>query len=76
VFGERVLISVQNPLVLDSGTEPQPDLVLLRPREDDYELSLPTGEDAYLVVEVADTTVVYDTTRKARAYARGGVPSL
>jgi Uma2 family endonuclease len=76
LFGERALISVQNPLVLDSGTEPQPDLVLLRPREDDYELSLPTGQDAYLVVEVADTTVVYDTTRKARAYARSGVPSL
>jgi Uma2 family endonuclease len=76
LFGERALISVQNPLVLDSGTEPQPDLVLLRPREDDYELSLPTGQDAYLVVEVADTTVVYDTTRKARAYAPAGVPSL
>jgi Uma2 family endonuclease len=70
LFGERALISVQNPLVLDSGTEPRPDLVLLRP------LSLPTGQDAYLVVEVADTTVVYDTTRKARAYAPAGVPSL
>lgn len=76
VFGERVLISVQNPLVLDPATEPQPDLVLLRPREDDYEHSLPTGSDAYLVVEVADTTVVYDSTRKARAYARAGVPWL
>ena len=31
VFGERVLISAQNPLVLDSGTEPQPDLVLAAP---------------------------------------------
>jgi Uma2 family endonuclease len=74
VLGDRALISVQNPLVLDPAAEPQPDLVLLRPREDDYEAGLPTGADALLVVEVADTTLGYDTTRKARAYARGGVP--
>src|SRR5258708_37040836 len=68
VFGERVLISVQNPLVLDSGTEPQPDLVLLRLREDDYELSFPTGQDAYLVVEVADNDPIdgsYSVRRNA-----------
>jgi Uma2 family endonuclease len=76
LFAERVLISVQNPLVLDPTAEPEPDLVLLRPRQDDYELSLPTGTDAYLVVEVAETTLAYDSTRKARAYARGGVPAL
>jgi Uma2 family endonuclease len=74
VLGDRALISVQNPLVLDPVGQPQPDLVLLRPRDDDYEAGLPTGADAFLVVEVADTTLSYDTTRKARAYARGGVP--
>lgn len=75
-FGDRVLLSVQNPVVLDPRAEPQPDLVLLRPRADDYAAALPAGTDAYLVVEVADTTFSYDTTRKARAYARGGVPVL
>ena len=74
VLGDRALISVQNPLVLDPTGEPQPDLVLLRGRDDDYEAALPTGADALLVVEVADTTLGYDTTRKSRAYARGGVP--
>ena len=32
VLGDRALISVPNPLVLDPAGEPQPDLVLLRPR--------------------------------------------
>jgi Uma2 family endonuclease len=73
LLANRVLISVQNPLVLDQHAEPQPDLVLLRPRADDYERALPAGADAYLVVEVADTTLAYDTGRKVRAYARGGV---
>ena len=76
VVGGRALISVQNPLVLGPAAEPQPDLVLLHPRTDDYEAGLPTGADVFLVVEVADTTVDYDTTRKAMAYARGGVPAL
>lgn len=76
LFADRVLLSVQNPIVLDPVSEPQPDLVLLRPREDDYYSSLPTGSDAYLVVEVADTTLVYDSTRKARAYARSNVALL
>ena len=73
VVGDRALISVQNPIVLDPLAEPQPDMVLLRPREDDYEGALPAGTDTYLVVEVSDTTLRYDTTRKVRAYARGGI---
>ncbi len=76
VFGDRALISVQNPIVLNPHAEPQPDVVLLRPRDDDYERALPAGTDTYLVVEVSDTTLRYDTTRKVRAYARGGVPAL
>ena len=31
------ILSVQNPLHLDDHNEPQPDLLLLRPREDFYE---------------------------------------
>ena len=40
------------------------DLGPVRPRDDDYEAALPTGADALLVVEVADTTLGYDTPRK------------
>src|SRR6266571_5332978 len=76
VLGDRALISVQNPIVLDTQAEPQPDLVLLRPRAGDYEDALPAGTDTFLVVEVADTTLHYDTTRKVRAYARGGIGAV
>ena len=76
MFGDRVLLSVQNPIVLDPHAEPQPDLVLLRPRAGDYEDALPTGIDTYLVVEVSDTTFDYDTMRKVPAYARGGIRAV
>ena len=34
-----VLVSVQSPLRLDAYNEPEPDLMLLRPRPDDYRAS-------------------------------------
>jgi Uma2 family endonuclease len=49
-----VLVSVQNPLRLDSHNEPQPDFVVLAPRPDAYAASHPGATDALLVVEVSD----------------------
>ena len=41
----HVLTSVQNPLRLDAYNEPEPDLMLLRPRADDYQASHPSAAD-------------------------------
>ena len=30
------MLSVQNPVRLDDGSEPEPDVAVLRPRADDY----------------------------------------
>jgi Uma2 family endonuclease len=52
------------------GTEPQPDVAVIPgPRRRDAH---PT--QAALLVEVADTTLFYDTTTKAQLYAEAGVP--
>ncbi len=40
-LGNRVIVSVQNPVELDNNSEPEPDLVLLRSREDFYESAHP-----------------------------------
>ena len=67
-------IRVQNPVHLDGYGEPEPDLLLLRPRADSYTSSHPTPEDVLLVVEVADTSAAYDREVKAPLYARFGLP--
>lgn len=72
-FGRRALVSIQNALIVDDWSEPQPDVVVLRPRADDYEQQKPTSADVLLVVEVADTTLRHDT-RKLGLYARTGIP--
>jgi Uma2 family endonuclease len=74
--GARALVSVQNPLVLDDYSEPEPDIVLLKPRADFYKSALPRPEDVLLLVEVADTTLRYDREVKIPLYGRNGVPEV
>jgi Uma2 family endonuclease len=69
----RAIVSVQGPLVMDDGTELYPDLSLLKYREDRYRKVNPTGKDVYLVVEVADSSLAYDTRTKLAKYARAGI---
>lgn len=70
------MVFVQSPLVLGERSAPQPDVMLLRPRADEYYNSLPVASDALLVVEVADTTLEYDLKIKRPLYARAGVAEL
>ncbi len=75
-LGRRVIVRVQNPIQLDEHSEPQPDIALLKRREDFYEDALPTPADVLLVVEVADTSVEYDRKLKLPIYARAGVAEV
>jgi Uma2 family endonuclease len=72
----KVLISVQNPLRLNKYNEPQPDIVVLKWREDYYASKLHTPEDTLLVLEVSDTTVRYDTKVKLPIYAANGISEV
>ena len=53
---------------------PEPDLSVLAEIRDDYGKRHPRGDELLLAIEVADTTVRYDTTMKRDLYARAGVP--
>ena len=72
--GEHVIVRVQNPIRLGERSEPQPDVTLLRFREDFYASSHPGPEDVLLVVEVAETSAEYDRRVKVPLYARFGIP--
>jgi Uma2 family endonuclease len=74
--GDRAVVHVRNPVGLDRHSEPQPDLMLLKPRPDFYGTAHPTPEDALLLVEVADTSLERDRGRKLPLYARTGVPEV
>ena len=72
-LGPRVIVRVQNPIVIGRHSEPQPDLVLLRPRDDFYAARHPGPDDVLWLIEVADTSGQFDRMTKFPLYARGGI---
>lgn len=72
-LGRRIIVGVQNPILLNDLTEPLPDITLLKPRPDYYRQSHPVPVDVLLLIEVADTTVRQDRHVKGPLYARSGV---
>ena len=75
-FRRKAIVRVQSPIVLNDYAEPQPDVALLRRRDDFYERALPAPGDVLLIVEVADTTLEYDRQIKVPLYARAAVPEV
>ena len=69
----RWIVAVQDPVRLSPESEPQPDLMLVRPAADFYADRHPQPEDVFLLVEVAETTVRYDGDRKIPAYGKAGI---
>ena len=46
--GARAIVSVQDPIILGEYSEPEPDLALIRPRDDFYALALPRADEVLL----------------------------
>ncbi|CAK0768276.1 putative restriction endonuclease domain-containing protein [Gammaproteobacteria bacterium] len=72
-LADRALVVCQGPLALPDS-EPQPDLMVLR--LEDYRRRLPEPADVLWLIEVADTSISHDRTRKLPLYARHGIPEV
>ena len=76
-LGDRAIVSIQNPVQFaQEDTELQPDVTLLRPRDDFYTSRHPEAPDVLLLIEVADTTLRLDRRVKIPLYARVGVQEV
>ena len=73
---EAALVNVQSPLRLDAFNEPEPDVMILRPRAGGYRASHPTAADVLLLVEVSETSLAYDRGVKLALYAKFGAPEV
>lgn len=71
-LGNRVVFSAQHPIRLDDFSEPEPDVALLIPPIENYDLRHPTPNDIYLVLEISDTSLEKDRA-KATSYGRNGI---
>jgi len=69
--GEHALVSVQSSISLPPDSEPEPDFAVLQPQW--QPTALPGAKDTLLVIEVAESSLVYDRDVKTKLYARHGI---
>jgi Uma2 family endonuclease len=74
-LGRRAMKRIQDPITL-ADSEPQPDVAVVRWRDDFYLAGHPTPSDIYWVIEVADTTITYDRGVKVPLYLQAGIPEV
>lgn len=72
----RAVIGVQDPVRLNDHSEPEPDISVMKPRDDDYAAAHPTPDDVTLLIEVADTSRRLDRDVKIPLYAASRIPEI
>ena len=65
----RARVRIRQPFVVADDSEPEPDLAVVPPGQ----YADRHADNAYLVVEVAETSLAYDRDTKASLYAAAGV---
>lgn len=70
-FGPGWDVRSQMPFALDDDSEPEPDVLVVPGDTRDYTASHPS--QCALLVEVADSSLLFDRRKKAILYARAGV---
>jgi len=75
-LSEDYIVNAQNPISLSDRSEPEPDISVLRYRDDFYKRSHPQAEDVHLLIEVADTSLDKDQKVKLPLYAAAGIPEV
>ncbi|MDQ7062937.1 MAG: Uma2 family endonuclease, partial [candidate division KSB1 bacterium] len=76
VAQKKVIVSPQNPIHLDRLSEPQPDLALLKYRDDPYSDRHPKPEDIFLLIEISESSLTMDRGFKVQLYARAGIKEI
>jgi Uma2 family endonuclease len=71
--GDRAIVGVHGSIRLGEYDEPQPDIYLLRPKDDFYASGHAGPSDILLIVEMADSSLEYDRTVKLQLYAETGI---
>jgi Uma2 family endonuclease len=67
-------IRMQLPVTLKPKSEPEPDIAVVRIDPNEYGDRHPAPDEIFLIIEVADSTLLGDRQQKAPIYAKAGIP--
>lgn len=73
VYRKRAIVNSGNPVGLGNHSEPQPDVTVIRWRDDRYATAHPEAKDVLLLIEVSDSSRSFDLGRKHDLYAKQDV---
>jgi Uma2 family endonuclease len=73
LVGDRATLRGQQPITLSNNSEPEPDRVIAKNRDDDYLANHPSPSDILLLIEIADSSLKYDQETKLSIYAEAGI---
>lgn len=71
---DLAIIRVQSSIQASANSQPEPDITVLKNRSDFYVHTTPTGEDIFLVIEIAKTSFARDKALKGPLYAETQIP--
>ena len=72
--GNLFTVLIQATVRLSERSAPEPDLALVKFREDDYSFAHAVPDDVLLIVEVADSSLNYDRDVKVHIYGQAAIP--
>jgi len=73
---ETSIVRIQNPVILNDRTEPQPDIAIVKFKPGLYVDSHPRPDDILLIIEVAESSLEEDKLIKLPRYAASGIPEV
>ncbi len=73
---KKAIVRVQGPIQLGEYNEPEPDLMVLKLRDDYYQTKAPDQNDVSLIVEVSDSSYPLDRQVKLPLYAKFEIPEV
>lgn len=69
LLGNRAEIREGKPITLGNQSEPQPDIAIVQPLDEEYQEHHPYAENIFWLIEVSDSTLASDLQVKSRTYA-------
>ncbi|MEH2095324.1 Uma2 family endonuclease [Nostoc sp.] len=73
LVSDRATLRGQQPIILSNNSEPEPDRIIAKNRDDDYLANHPSPSDILLLIEIADSSLKYDQEDKLPIYAEAGI---
>ena len=71
IFEKKYFVSVQCPINMGERSEPEPDISIIKGSARDFKKAIP--KTAALIIEISDTSLIYDRSKKASLYARAAI---